>query len=192
MKRIIIILVSVLSLCTNVFSQDTNDIPVRINCVIFIDARIPASILVGYFEYTDTLNQKQKIDFTYHTGDIVCGKKEFSKFNSNPPLGNEVIMYLNHTDFTKGNNNIADRQYKIHLDYNLMFSTIVLTIANVDKKKGTYVYDIDMNHAVGLSINHQKTLRKSRQLKEEYWIREAEYKRTHNIFQRIWNAIRRW
>ncbi len=191
MKIITIILICFLSFNLNLYCQDANDINVRINCIIFIDARIPASTLVGHFEYTDTLNQRQKINFYYITGDIVCEKKEFSKFNLNPPLGNEVIMYLNHKDFTEGNNNIADRQYKIHLDYNLMFSTIVLTIANVDKKKGTYVYDIDISHISGLSNQH-KALKKSRQLKESYWIRKAEYKRTHNIFQRMWNTIRGW
>ncbi|MBP1645600.1 MAG: hypothetical protein H6Q16_1175 [Bacteroidetes bacterium] len=193
MKKIILVLLSVL-FSTNVFSQCAKDCYENINCVIFIDARIPQSnVIRGYFEYTDTLNQTQKIDFYYQTGEIVCEKKEeYSKFGSNPPLNNKVIMNLEYSDFTEGNNNITNRQYKIQLDYDLMFSTIVLYIANVDKKKGTYVYDIDMNHVVGLSYKHQKALRKSRQLKEAYWVHKAEYKQTHNIFQRTGKSISNW
>lgn len=209
MKRIIIILVSVLSLCTNAFSQCNNEVItynkctddayVRINCVIFIDAKIPDyNPIKGYFEYTDSLYQKQKIEFTYITGDIVCKKEDFEKFNSNPPLNNALIMNLNYKDYTEGNNSKVDREYQIHLNYNLMFSNIVLAIANIDKKAGTYIYEMKMDPFVILSSNNPKALynpkalKKSRQLKESYWIREAEYKRTHNIFQRMWGNIIRW
>lgn len=192
MKKLIVILVSVLSLGTNAFSQCNNDVNtynkctndayVRINCVIFIDAKIPDYAPVkGYFEYTDSLNQKQKIDFTYVTGDIVCKKASFSKFTTNPPLNNAVLMNLNYEDNTAGNSTKVDRQYQIYLNYDFMFSNIVLTIANIDKKAGTYIYEMNQGPVVSVSSNDEtlltekalishKALKKSRELKESYWI----------------------
>jgi hypothetical protein len=165
---------------------------VSINFVIFIDAKLPDGLMQGYFEYIDTLHQKQIVNFYYVPGDIRCEREEYDKFELFPPLNDKIDMYLNYRDRMENMYDPTDRVYLIPLSlFDIHAGSVVLMIANIDKKHGIYTADSYADHIVGLANANNKVIKEGRKLREDYWIRKQEYRKTHNIFERMWNAVRR-
>ena len=190
MKKILFLLITTCLFSFYSFCQSSKtDNEYHKNFLIFIDAKLPASILNGYLEFVDTMQQKQVVNFIYETGNLIFEKGEYEKLNSYFSLNDKVTMYLNYIDFMEDEYDPKDRLYKLPLtQHDLRASSVVLMIANENKKKGEYAFDIYSDHIEGISSGY-KAMRESRKLRENYWIKEQGYKRKHNIFKRMWNSI---
>lgn len=173
------------------FSHKVSNNKVHKNFIIFIDARLFTGCNSGHLEFIDTMQENQIVKFQYCTGELIFENTEFDRINSCSKENDLIKMYLEYRDFIYKVPESTDRLYVISLGRNVFSAgSVVLTIANTDKKKGEYVYDIYFDHIVGMSTN-RKAMKQSRKLFEDYWISKKHYKRDNNVFVRIWRAIRR-
>ncbi len=190
MKKILFLLIGICLFSSYSFCQSPNiDNGYRKNFIIFIDAKLLWGYTNGHLEFIDTMQQKQVVEFQYHIGELIFENGEFDKINSCSPVNDIITMYLEYRDFIYEVPGYTDRLYVLPLSqFTFRAGAVVIMIANVDKKKGEYVFDTYADHITGWSSNY-KAMRESRKLFEDYWIRKKEYRRKHNIFNRMWNSI---
>lgn len=156
-----------------------------------MDAKLFWNYTNGHLEFIDTIQQKQVVKFQYHIGELIFENGEFDKINSCSPVNDIITMYLEYRDFIYEVSGYTDRLYVLHLSqFTFHAGSVVLMIANENKKKGEYAFDIYADHITGWSSNY-KAMKESRKLFEDYWISKKEYKRKYNIFERTWRSIKK-
>jgi hypothetical protein len=130
----------------------------HIDFLIFIDARIPNNSLNGYLDFIDTNQQKQSIRFNYgQTGCIYFEEGGFEKLSSANKDG--MIMHLEYS--RRFRKDYQDFRYEIRLP---KLASTILMIVNINKKKGTYAYDMDCD---GILIrSDHKAMKKNSKLRE--------------------------
>jgi hypothetical protein len=114
-----------------------------INCIILIDGKFTRYIS-GFVEYTNELNQKDTVDFNCDIGIIQFKTTDFEKLQSLPATSG-IIIHLNFSEWQKKNCIRKVRHYSSSVPSILLFydrnSSIILSITNFNKKKGTYYFD---------------------------------------------------
>lgn len=111
----------------------------KINCILFVDCRMPLDPTYGNIEYTDSLNKKQIIKFYYWTGVMHVTHEEFTKLYDLKDSDTIIISFV-YTEYNKKNCKREDHQYSIDFRKGvLMYNDyLVFLINNIDKKKGIY------------------------------------------------------
>ncbi|HBN05366.1 MAG TPA: hypothetical protein DD434_06215 [Bacteroidales bacterium] len=192
MKKILFLLIGICLYSSYSFCQSSkSDNIYHKNFIIFMDAKLFWDYTDGHLEFVDSTGQKQVIQFRYHLGELTFEEGEYEKIYLCSKNSDRITMYLNYRDFLHEFPGCTDRLYVIQLTYfDFLAGSVVLMIANTDKEKGEYAFDIYSDHITGWS-SEDKAMKESRELFEDYWIRKKDYKRNHNIFERMWYSIRR-
>lgn len=190
MKKIILLIIGV-CFSSILFSQtsSTNKVYCK-KFLIFIDAKLPMSSTKGYLEFVDSLGQTHVVDFLYDIGELTFYEEEYKKINLCSGDNDQIIMHLEYRDFIYKIPGYTDRLYIIGLSlFDIRAGSVILMIANTNKKKNEYVYDMYSDHITRWSSNF-KAMKKSRELLEYHCILKKERKQERNIFRRIWSLIR--
>jgi hypothetical protein len=121
----------------------------NINCIILIDGKLP-SHLSGFVEYNNEFNQKDTAIFYYNIGLIRFKSTDFEKLRL---LSDTAIVYTDttsviiHLSFSEWQKKYGRKtyHYSSSVPWIMLFydrnSSIILSITNFDKKKGTYYFD---------------------------------------------------
>lgn len=117
-------------LTPNLFSQDE-----RINCVIFIDGKLPTGIYDEYFSYTDSSGNKRKIDFDYMIGEIKLSSKNKKALCL---LGLDAEIEIN-LSYKKYNSRIYNYSGVIKVAF-LNYDYLVIRITNLNKRTNEYYF----------------------------------------------------
>lgn len=151
------------------FCQSSNvEKEYRKNFIIFMDAKLFRDFTSGYLEFIDSIGQKQVVKFSYHVGELIFEENEFKKINLYSRKNDRITMFLEYRDPLPKFPGYVDRLYVIELThFNFRAGSVVLMIANTNKKKEEYVYDIYSEHITGWSSD-DKAMHESRKLLLEY------------------------
>ncbi len=126
------LIISILIMASTLLLFSQNE---RINCIIFIDGKLPTGIYDGFFTYIDNSGNEKKIDFDYMIGEIQLSPKNKKALDSLQPnteisMNFSYKMYHGQTYFYSGIIKVS------FLDY----SYLVIRITNLNKKTGEYYF----------------------------------------------------
>jgi len=113
----------------------------RINCIIFVDGKIPLYSMKGNVEYLDSVNETCVINFSYNIGEIMFSEEDI-KILQSLPTNTPIKINLEYTEFKRG---APKRRYNYLIkDFCLPMllenSSIVFNIINLNKRKKTYAF----------------------------------------------------
>ncbi len=125
-------LISILIMvCTNsLFTQNE-----RINCIIFIDGKLPTGILEAYFSYKDNSGNTRILDFNYMIGEIQLTTENKKILDL---LGSETEIKMNFS-YKKYCGQICDYSGTIKVAF-LNYDYLVIRITNLNKKTCDYYF----------------------------------------------------
>lgn len=128
--RILCIGLFTLLCCSCVFGQKE-----KLNCIIFIDGKLPTGIYDEYFSYLDEDKNESRIDFEYSIGDIILSKNDINTLYS-LQSDDFIIMNLSYRSY---DNESYSYSGKIRAEW-LSYDYLVIRITNLNKKKGKYYF----------------------------------------------------
>lgn len=138
--------------CNTSFSQEE-----KINCIIFIDGKLPTGISNEYFSFTDNIGNERKIDFQYTIGDILLTDTNAKKLWS-LDKEDEIQMNLSYKNY---DGETFSYSGKIKVAW-LKYSYLVIRITNLNKKKGEYYFGFSTPDVI------KKFIKKEYNMFEEY------------------------
>lgn len=125
----IIALIVFLVLTMFVYSQE-----VKVNCIVFIDGKLPRGITETYFEINGN-GEKKRIDFEYTIGDLLMEKEDLD-FLVSEFRDDEIDMYLTYRNY---NDEIFHYNGMVRPIF-FTYDWLVIRITNLNKKKGEYYF----------------------------------------------------
>jgi len=125
-----IISILIAALAPSLFSQNE-----RINCILFIDGKLPTGIYNTYFSYFDSSGNVRKVDFDYMIGEIQLSSDIKKTLDLLGP-GAEITMNLSYKKYD-GQSYIYSGCLKVAF---LSYSYLVIRITNLNKKTGEYYF----------------------------------------------------
>ena len=128
--RTFIISILIMAFTPSLFSQNE-----RINCIVFIDGKLPTGIYDEYFSYIDSSGSKRKLEFDYMIGEIKLSsenKKTLDLLKSDA----EITMNLSYQKYNGQTYNYSGAIKVAFLNYDYL----VIRITNLDKKTGEYYF----------------------------------------------------
>lgn len=128
--KALIISILVLASTPLLFSQNA-----RINCIIFIDGKLPTGIYNGFFNYNDVSGSVKKIDFDYMIGEILVSHENKKVIDSLQPI-TEISMNFSYRMYNGQTFSYSGILKVSFLTYNYL----VIRITNLNKKKGEYYF----------------------------------------------------
>jgi len=111
----------------------------RINCVIFVDGKIPNYSMGGNIEYRDSTNGVHVVNFSYNIGEIIFSEEDI-KILQSLPTNTPIKINLKYTEFKRG---APKRKYNYFIkDFGLPMllesGFVIFNITNLNKRKKTY------------------------------------------------------
>ena len=136
MKKIIIYIFLLINSIT-IFSQET-----KINWILFIDGKIPQSIILrGEFICFENTPMEKIIPFEYLIGDIKISENDMRYIEENGGNMEFIRVKLTYKEFAKHSHN--EYIYSFEIEPRLLlpiYDYVVLRITNLNKKKGTFYF----------------------------------------------------
>jgi hypothetical protein len=119
-----------MSLSTTLLSQNE-----RINCIVFIDGKLPSGVFDEYFIYTDSVGNLKKIDFEYAIGEIILSPDNKKTLDLLSPHADITI----NLSYKKYSGQVCTYSGAIKVAF-LYYDYLVIRITNLDKKTGEYYF----------------------------------------------------
>lgn len=109
----------------------------KINCIIFIDGKLPQDnqIFDSYISFNDTNNIETIIDFDYVIGDIIIAEKNFIAISLINPLEN-ITIHFSYKSFDGITFSYSGKIKSVLLKYRYF----ILRITNLNKRKKKYYF----------------------------------------------------
>lgn len=134
------------------FSQDE-----KVNCIVFIDGKLPTGIFDEYFLFIDSIGNEKRIDFQYSIGDILLTDENAKKLWA-LNKEDEVQMNLSYKNY-EGKAFSYSGMIKVAW---LQYSYLVIRITNLNKRKGEYYFGYSTPGVI------KKFIKKEYNMFEEY------------------------
>ena len=128
--RTFIISILIMAFTPSLFSQNE-----RINCIVFIDGKLPTGIYDEYFSYIDSSGSKRKLEFDYMIGEIKLSSENKKTLDL---LGSDAEITMN-LSYQKYNGQTYNYSGAIKVAF-LNYDYLVIRITNLDKKTGEYYF----------------------------------------------------
>lgn len=130
--KISLIILCILSLNTCLYSQEED-----INCIIFIDGKLPqgSNISNTYFTFSDSIGDIKKINFSYEIGNIQLSQENLRSLNLLKP-GEEVTINFKEKKY---NGEVYSYSGNLKVEW-LYYRYLIIRITNLNKKKGDFYF----------------------------------------------------
>lgn len=108
---------------------------VSINCIVFVDGKLPTGISNTFFSISDSIGDETEIGFKYLVGEIQIDSSEMVKLNKLDPEA-VITMYLTYKNYNGQSFNYKGDLRTRFLEYDYL----VIRITNLNKKTGEYYF----------------------------------------------------
>ena len=130
--RFIFIILYIFSFYTYLYSQEED-----INCIIFIDGKLPqgSNIYNTYFTVTDSIGDIKKINFSYEIGNILLTKDNSQLLFELEPK-EEITINFKHKKYNGEEHSYAGN---LKIEW-LSYRYLIIRITNLNKKNSDYYF----------------------------------------------------
>jgi len=143
-----------------------------INCITFIDGKLPYHFFKGHLNYTDSIGNSDTIVFFCSIGELTFEQKDIDKLHSlqwNTPL----IISLFYTEYIYTS---PKREFVYTTDFFnvrllLVPDYIIFNIHNLNKKKNKYRFEVITSCAITIPNKNMHKIMRKKEYELPWWMR---------------------